>query len=273
MTISVKPQWEDLEIRHEKGVISSATLRYNIFGTNDAVAADTALMSYAAVSLLGNLKRDTISISKIAHNAYEGVVEYRKEDQEEENESNPDSYVYSFDTTGGTQHITQSYQTRGSYAAQGYTAPNHNGAIGVQDGDVAGCDIIVPQLNFSMSQSRRGVISRLFIKQIASITGKINAAPFIGFDTGELLFEGASGNQNFTGDDATFDLTYKFKAMPTVNGLTIGNINVSNKRGWDYLWVQYIEKEDTNSKAINKLPFAAYVESVYEEADFSILLQ
>jgi hypothetical protein len=277
--VRITPQWDDLEINREKDGIASATLRYNILDVKDAAAADAALKDYADDYILGKLKRNTTKISKLAHDAYEGVIEYTKEeiseDEEEEGgeegELNPDSYTFSFDTTGGTQHITQSYQTLGRYAAQGHTAPDHNGAIGVSDGEVTGCDIIVPQLSFTMSQSRRGVITLGYIKQLASITGKINNNYFLGFDIGELLFEGASGSQNYSGDEATFDLTYKFSALPNTQNLTIGNIVVSYKRGWDYMWVQYIETEDVNSKTMQKKPFAVYVERVYQEANFNLL--
>jgi hypothetical protein len=264
MSIQVKPNWEDLELRRDNGVIQSATLRYNIFGTNDALAADTALLETAPFYIFGSLKRGASHVEKRAHKGFEGIIEYLRQEN---------TFTFSFDTSGGTQHVTQSYQTLGRYAAQGYTAPNHNGAIGVQEGDVTGCDIIAPTLNFSMSKTNNGIIDISFIKLLAGLTGKINSAAFFSFAPGEVLFEGASGSQNSLEPlHETFSVSYKFKASPNATGLTVGNIQVAFKRGWDYFWIQYLEKEDTQSKTTQKVPFAAYVEAVYQEADLNILL-
>jgi hypothetical protein len=264
MEIKVIPNWDDLEIKRDRGIIQSATLRYNIFGTNNALTADTALIETAPRYILGTLKRGASYVTKTAHNGFEGVLEYTRQES---------SFTFAFDTSGGTQHVTQSYQTLGSYAAQGYSAPNHNGAIGVQNGDVTGCDIIAPQLNFSMSKTNKGVIDMTFIKLLANMTGKINSVSFLSFAAGEILFEGASGSQDsIEPENETFSVSYKFKASPNATNLTVGNIQVDFKRGWDYFWVQYIEKEDTNSKTTRKLPFAAYVEAVYQETDLNALL-
>jgi hypothetical protein len=258
--IKVLLQWDDLEIKRDKGRIESATLRYNIIGTKNAATADAYLIAMSPETILGGLKRGTSAVTKIASNGFEGVIEYvRKEN----------TFTFSFETTGGTQHITQSYQTLGRYAAESFTAPNHKGAIGVTDRDVTGCDVIAPQLGFTMSKTFDGTISIDFIKTLAGMTGRINSNPFLTFEPGEVLFEGASGSQR---GNESFDVSYKFKASPNVNGLEVGEIQVEYKRGWDYFWVQYLEKEDTESKTTKKVPFAAFVEAVYQEADFSPLM-
>jgi hypothetical protein len=262
--IKILPNWDDLEIHRNKGIIQSALLRYNIFGTNDALVADKKLIETAPAYILGTLKRGASNVTKTAHHGFEGVIEYYRQEE---------TFTFSFDTSGGTQHVTQSYQTLGRYAAQDYTAPNHNGAIGVSDGDVTGCDVIVPQLNFTMSRTNKGIIDINFIKMLAGMTGRINSAAFFSFAAGEVLFEGASGSQrSVEPGEETFDISYKFKASPNVTGLTVGGIQVGFKRGWDYFWVQYLEKEDTQSKTAQKFPFAAYVEAVYQEADLNELL-
>jgi len=61
----------------------------------------------------------------------------------------PKESTYTFDTGGGTQHITQSFKTKGSYPAPGFAAPDFRGAIGVTHEDVEGVDITVPVYNFS----------------------------------------------------------------------------------------------------------------------------
>ena len=273
MSIDVIPQWDGLEVRRENDMIRSATMRYNIIGLRDPVDADHALIQFSDPVILGNLYRTSTSIERVALRGYEGVVEYEYK--------NLDEFTFSFDTTGGTQHLTQSYRTVGRYAPSGKTAPNHYGAIGVNDGDIAGCDVIMPTLSFTMSRTKTGILDIEFIKFLSGMTGRINSFPFLTFAPGEVLFEGASGSQKFTESDfPQFDLTYKFKISPNEENLTIGGegeeengiIMVGYKRGWDYFWVQYTETEDEEANVISKQPIAAFVERVYKNADLNLLL-
>ncbi len=49
----------------------------------------------------------------------------------------------------------------------------------------------------------------------------------------------------------------------------MGDIIGISKEGWEYLWVRYAYAEDAVAKALVKKPQAVYVESVYEQGDFS----
>lgn len=265
MVATVTPRWDDIEIHRKNGILDSASMYYNILGVQEGSVADLLLQDRSSYMILGVLSRRDTSVSRLSDNAFEGTVEYSRGDEEDEDD---DGYSISFDTTGGTQHISQSYQTRGRYAISGYSAPDHAGAIGVSDGSIAGCDIIAPQLSFTMSKQIRGVGSG-FLKMLTNLTGKVNSGTFQGFSSGEVLFEGASGSKQ--GKNA-WDVTYKFRASPNVQSLSIGGIQVGPKNGWDYFWVQYIEQKDANANMTRKIPFAAYVEVVYGDADFSPLM-
>ena len=265
--ISVVPHWDDFEPRRENSHLRSATLRYNITGTAEASEADIALLFCSDSIILGCLYRVSTSIERTAKKGFEGVVEYEYK--------NVDDFSFSFETTGGTQHLTQSYETLGRYAPDDETPPDHGGAIGVNDNDIAGCDVTVPILSFSMSRSKSGILDPAFIKFLAGITGRINVVPFLEFLPGEVLFEGASGSQKFSASDSDlpmFDLTYKFRVSPSVSDLSVGDIYVGYKRGWDYLWVQYIETEDEAANMISRSPAAAFIERVYQEADLNLLM-
>ena len=100
------------------------------------------------------------------------------------------------------------------------------------------------------------------------LTGKVNNAAFRGFAAGEVLFLGAQGSKTGTGD---WSISYRFAASPNVANLTVGDITVTEKRGWDYLWVSYADSKDDTAKRLVKKPVAAYVEQVYGYADFSLL--
>ena len=60
-------------------------------------------------------------------------------------------------------------------------------------------------------------------------------------------------------------------ASPNQTGLTVGDITNIDKKGWEYLWVYFEDKEDSAAKMLVKRPIAVYVEKVYEDGDFSQL--
>ena len=41
------------------------------------------------------------------------------------------------------------------------------------------------------------------------------------------------------------------------------------KKGWEYMWVRYTDKEDPVAKALVKWATAVYIERVYSMKDFS----
>ena len=54
-------------------------------------------------------------------------------------------------------------------------------------------------------------------------------------------------------------------------GLQVGDIKVTRKYGWDYLWVRYADKIAEGGKNVVKKPVGVYVEMVYPEGDFGNL--
>ncbi|MFN9131136.1 MAG: hypothetical protein ACK5XO_00450, partial [Phycisphaerales bacterium] len=106
---------------------------------------------------------------------------------------------------------------------------------------------------------------------IFNCTGKTNAGGFKGFAPGEVLFLGATGSKRGDGPDDDWEITFRFAASPNETGLSVGTITGINKKGWEYLWVRYADAEDTGSGAIIKKPIAAYVERVYDDANFGAL--
>jgi len=175
---------------------------------------------------------------------------------------------YSFDTGGGNQHITQSISTTNSYpaGAEGGGAINSDGATRVE-----GVDIVVPVYNFSethyLANATVDAVDPTNYKQgLFNLTGKVNAAAFKGFAAGEVLFLGASGSQRGTED---WEITFKFAASPNTTGRTVGSITGIDKKGWEYMWVQYQPSAGTGR--LLSVPVAVHVEKVYEDGDFSTL--
>jgi hypothetical protein len=177
---------------------------------------------------------------------------------------------FSFDTGGGTQHITQSLETISSHAPAGETAPDHKGAIGYTGESVEGTDITVASYQFTETHYIASAsVDAAYKSAIFELTGKVNNASFKGLAAGECLFLGATGSQRGDGED--WEITFAFAGSPNQTGLTVGDITGIDKKGWEYLWVQYGDDEDDTAHALLKRPIAAYVERVYEAGDFSSL--
>jgi len=176
---------------------------------------------------------------------------------------------FTFDTGGGTQHITQSLSTIASYAPSGLAAPDFQGAIGVSDDRVEGADIVVPTYQFSETHRFTDTyVASGFKAVLFGMTGRMNDATFKGLAAGECLFLGASGTKR--GVDA-WSITFRFAGAPNVTGQTIGDITGIAKLGWDYMWIRYAESADTIAFCLVKRPIGVYVERVYGTGDFSTL--
>jgi hypothetical protein len=105
-----------------------------------------------------------------------------------------------------------------------------------------------------------------------ALTGKVNSGGFRGLAAGECLFLGASGSRRVPDSDPAggdWEITFRFAGSPNRTNITVGSIPGVAKQGWEYLWVRYADVEDTASHTLVKQPVAAYVEQVYELADFA----
>lgn len=174
---------------------------------------------------------------------------------------------FEFDTSGGTQHITQSIETVATY---GDAPADFDGAIGVNDKSVDGVDIVVPVFNFSETH-RFAEISNYYKGAIFNVTGKVNRDPFRGFAPGEVLFLGATGNKRDNTGETPWELAYRFSALANRNDIYVGSIGPITKRGWEYMWVRYADADDNVSKTLIKYPLSVHIEQVYQTVDFSLL--
>jgi len=240
-----------------EGESPTTELLYIVQGTDDdglvkALVAATAPGSYAG------LKRDSISVSTLGGGIWECTARYVEEEDESQ---------FTFDTGGGTQHVSQSITTVNRYAAPGEVAPDFQGAIGVNQDQIEGTDITVPVYNFTETHKiDDALVTAGYKATLFFLTGRVNGATFKGFARGEVLFLGASGAKR---GDEDWEITFRFAASPNVTDLALGNITGINKEGWHYLWVRFTDEEDNAAKVLIKKPISAYVERVYEYGDFS----
>lgn len=248
------------------GKSPSVELRYWIKGTDDDLAARDALETAAPTEYDGLVRQD-VQIEPQGHELWDGTVRYAVPSFGglQTGES-----VFSFDTGGGTRHVTQSRQTILRKAPPGQTAPDFKGAIGVTDTGVEGVDIVVPVYNFSETHYLpEGQVTQGYKLTLFGLTGKVNNGSFRGFAAGEVLFLGASGSKRVApGGTQDWEVTFRFAASPNATGLKVGDITGISKKGWEYLWARYADRTDDDAKALVKRPIAAFVERVYDAGNF-----
>lgn len=271
-------------VRKGRKAQSTYKKSWKIFGTTDdtelhadintQLTASYAYWQYPGVTGM-QLRAESYSVSYLGDDAWQLTVDYVKDGVEDG--TDPLKRSRSFDTTGGTQHITQAYPV-GSGNTLDFerrfpsTATNMSGAIGVDDNGVNGVDIVVPQLQWQESYDvPNAYVTAAYIRSVASITGTVNAAAFRGFQAGEVLFVGCTGSQEWDTQkgDGPWSLSYRFVASPNVTGQTIGSITGVAKGGHDYLWVRY--ESAVSGSDLMKRPKAVYVSKVYKDGDFSLL--
>lgn len=167
------------------------------------------------------------------------------------------------------------------YAASPLAAtdvPNFGGLINVTKDSVEGVDLDFPTLTWSethyIADADVTVGYRNALYAVAN--APINDDTFKNFAAGEVKFLGVTGTRRFAGGD--WELNFKFAASPNtttlqIGGLTGGTITSITKGGWDYVWVHYVKQVFTfgSGTYLLQVPQSAYVETLYEESDFSTL--
>jgi hypothetical protein len=260
--------------RSGSGQNASAELLYIVRGTDDDLAARTALAAAAPVQYDGMPLRSVAIEPGEAPLMWKGEARYAPISASFSGPPQTGDSVFSFDTGGGSQHITQSKETVSTHAPPGSTggAPDFGGAIGVTSDSVEGVDIVVPVYQFAETHYLPDAqVTPTFRGALFALTGRVNDAPFKGFNAGEVLFLGASGSKRGTGAGADWEIAFRFAASPNAASISIGDIEGISKKGWEYLWVRYGDDVDETADALVKRPVAAYVERVYDGGDFSQL--
>jgi len=273
-------------VRKGKKAASSYVKSYKIFGTaddpvlhaeiNTQITTNLKYWAYPGVPGM-NLMAESYSVSFLGDDAWQLTINYSKDGAEDG--AAPLNRSRSFDTTGGTQHITQA-QSETGYPSGFGGANSQFMAIGVDANGVNGVDIVAPQLQWQESYDvPNAYVTSNYIKSLASVTGTTNNASFRGFAAGEVLFVGCSGSQEW--DDqkgrGPWSLSYRFVASPnagtgqTLPARSVGDITGIEKKGHEYLWVRYEDSVSGASNALLKKPKAVYVNKVYRESNFSAL--
>ena len=244
-------------------------LDYVVDGTLSDFAV-TGIMLANAPTVYDGLPLTSISIKPMDRpDLWAFTASYSKKDKDDEEDSDPvDQLAFSWDTGGATTKLMQAIEQTGYAAGEPWLAPDFKKAINVSsNGDVGGVDIIIPKLSWEETHSfPASSLTTTWVKTVARNTGKTNSDTFRGFEAGEVLFLGASGNYS----DNNVAVNYKFEASENMLVDVAGAQGV-DKKGHDYLWTYYSEVVDESNKEVVPNPSAVYVAQVYESFPFSEL--
>lgn len=174
---------------------------------------------------------------------------------------------FTFDSGVTSTRMYQSLLTANKLAPVGQTAPDFKGAIGVTDDSVEGCEVLVPSPTWTETHYKSTTsVTPAYRDDLMELVGTCADATFRGRPKGEVLLMSVAGSlKNLT----TWELQFKFGFSKNRSNLTVGDITVTTKRGWEYLWIRYSSSVDQNS--LIKKPAFVYIEQVYAYADFSKL--
>lgn len=275
MSVTIKERFNSRPRTVDKN--GAVELRYWAKGSDDdQVITDLALDTLPEDYI--DLPRQRVRVEPLGAGIWDIVGEYAPNNRTnvERREPEPPPKVgdvkISFDTTGGTKHITHSKETVQTVPAAGYTdVPDFHGGINVTDDGVEGVDVVVPQCTYAEEhQIAAATVTLAYLNTLVGLTGKTNNATWRGFAAGELLFMGAKVDGRL-GEDF-YTVTFSFSASPNVTGLEIGGaIDGIAKDGHEYVWVATERVEDATAGKLILRPLAAYVERVYDAGDFSAL--
>lgn len=283
---------------HRLGRRAQSTYKksWKIFGTsNDLLVHDdvntTLYSSFLFWTYPGQpqnqLQAESYTLEYLGDEAWQLTVDYVSRGADDDQKPDPLRRSRSFDTSGGTTHITQQPRYGAGTAAGGRTtttekrygtgAPDQQGAIGVDGSGVQGVDIVIPALQWTETYDVPAqYVTNDWVKDVSALTGCTNNAAFRSFAAGEVLFMGGTGSQDWDEEkgDSPWSLSFKFVASPNADGstlptLTVGSITGIEKKGHEYLWVRY--EDSVSGTNLLKVPKHVYVNRVYPEANFALL--
>lgn len=255
---------------------------YLVTGTDDELVMDAAVDANAP-STWGDLNRQGWDWTQPENpQMWYVTVHYDGRDQKRIGVQ-----AVTMDNSGGTQHITVSKFTVDSAVPilAGGSAPKHRGSIGVTDTGIDGVDIPFSKTELTIEVLELATnLEETYVSDADKMVGTTNVSEvsfsFHGqeyeFDIGEMLM--TSFQNQYRGNGA-YAFTFKFLIIRNVDVLTIGNApdeeaNIQftgGKIGHDYLWVQFKEGGGGVGGRTRE-PKAAYIEQVYDEAEFNDIL-
>jgi hypothetical protein len=149
-------------------------------------------------------------------------------------------------------------------------APDYGQAIGCTRDRVTGTDVFVGAFDFSITAQYYPVTLRL-LETLLNLVGTFNGETWWNFPPKTLLYMGCTGVAR---PGNIWTLKHRFSASKNLRNVPVGaNIELPFKGGHDFLWAAYTDmtKQFGGKNFTMQVPFAAYVEQVYQPGDFTTL--
>jgi hypothetical protein len=244
----------------------SLTLLHQLTGIYDDAAARAYINSAVPLTEDG-LYRQTINVESLGPGLWNIDTPYGPLQKPQLG-----SMTLTFDTLGGTAHITHAKERIASYDADTGAGPDHVGApINVTDSGIDGTDIVIPKFTWQEQWIVPIAFATFSYSQVLKqLTGRSNDAAFRGFNAGEVLFLGGTGgissqdpewanfSYSFLQEDNTADAVPNFRA-----GIA--------KKGTEYVWLESEIVEDGDADDITRSAKYAYVDRVYDAGNMALL--
>lgn len=244
----------------------SITRNYNLHNFSSRFAAENALVVSPLCPIQDPdypfLTRKDISINGNQKSSVDGEYtatttwEYHLPDEE-------NLEVLSGSVSLTTQNIKYTFKHIDSYGPGTLAPMDVGGALNVGQDGIDGLDLEFPVLAFSIRKSfLKGTFNLGFLTNAFDFVGKPNSSDWRGFGEQTIKLVGVDGSN----DSSEFDeVTFAFEASPTFTNITIpspmGNIQVPEKKGWQYLHVTAIPRRDSgNSERKIWIPHTAHVD-------------
>lgn len=275
MAIIINPNYEADCTKDDQGK-KVWTRRFVLIDSDNAEIAPTTAYSEAYAYAVANKTFDGLKAKSIkleqdeqgAARVWRFSIEYTEDGSlgEEDPETQTVMGTLRFSTKGHSSHIISSKETMATMPNAGYTAPDFNGLINVQDGVAQGIDITTPCLHIDCTaQVPTTWVTAQWLATFYNLTGKVNSDALWAFPAHTLLFRGLDGSTNGSG---ACTLTFSFDFQPNIE-TTIEPFYAITKNGWEYLWTYTELHTDTASNTTQPIPVGLYRERVYDEVSFA----
>jgi hypothetical protein len=177
---------------------------------------------------------------------------------------------YTWETAGGTTHLTQAFETVSAHmdpalVLAGALLPNDRNAIGLSKDGVEGVDVPAPEFSWSVS-FRLAFVTRKYLMTLRRLTGTVNRFAWFGRGVREIRFDGSSGR---IGSDGRAEVVYRFTEKETQYNVDVGDMVITEVKGFDYLDIGY--GSDVDQTWLIEVPKYARVKRIYRQSDFKEL--
>ena len=271
----------DSRITTSNGKNSTHQRSYRV-ETQGATSAQaiTAILAASPTSVIADgvtLNQRVPSVQYVGNGYWVGTVNYRHEAsrQAEDQNQNIDEVgkvEVTLDLGTESKHITEGIDSTVWVTTDGPNTPPQIDAIGLEDNQIQGCDILSPSGNLQITKvfDNATVFGANWVQDRADLRCHTNDATFYGFDAGSLLFVRMSFTIRNNGD---VPVTFQFQHRANLVEQTAVSVLPVDKKGHQYLWTRYEDSEETTGgdTTYTKKAVAQYVNTVYPEGDFSTL--